>query len=621
LSASESVHRIYALASHSLPVIRCSSDSDGAEIKLHQSDTKLRALKRLSPLFSRLCNDGSSIFIKDQGLEGALGSLKRRKSSFQIVRNRLKITERMLTILQLFSTGAGPQKLFVCPMTSPPEWNEMLSRLSSLESKQAKPKIAMICGPKSSGKSTFTRLLTNYFLTKQISRSQKRQAGVAILDLDPGQPEFSPPGQLTLVHLLKPNFGPPYSHTVALKGARRIIRAHSIGSVSPAADPVLYSSCLRDLLRHYHELLRSIPECPLIINTPGWVLGTGLELLVDIIKLARPTDVIYMSQEGPLDVVTTLESAIKPRPFYALPSQLSEYTTRSAANLRTMQMMSYFHTEEDKNGLKWNATPLTSVAPLEVQYNGQAAGILGIMCIGEQPPPEMLISTINGNILAVVVIDDTAAIPGWPGDGHDHSMDNSGTREERHALAAASTRTLQRPLIIKTREGLPYFNPANAIVLDPRFSHSVGLALVRGIDTNRHKLQLITPISPEIINDIRNSEKYIVLVSGKLDTPGWAYTEELNRRTALAKSRRKLAAVSSEDENSGESGSVNDDDDNETSGSTSGDEAADDGEGGKEGDEFENIPWIEKIHGHEGRGPGARVWRVRRDLGRNGNGD
>ena len=29
-----------------------------------------------------------------------------------------------------------------------------------------------------------------------------------------------------------------------------------------------------------------------------------------------------------------------------------------------------------------------------------------------------------------------------------------------------------------------------------------------------------------------------------------------------------------------------------------------------------NMPWVEKLEGSEGRGVGARVWRVRRDLGR-----
>jgi len=33
------------------------------------------------------------------------------------------------------------------------------------------------------------------------------------------------------------------------------------------------------------------------------------------------------------------------------------------------------------------------------------------------------------------------------------------------------------------------------------------------------------------------------------------------------------------------------------------------------------VPWVETLEGSQGRGIGARVWRVRRDLGRSEGGD
>lgn len=85
-------------------------------------------------------------------------------------------------------------------------------------------------------------------------------------------------------------------------------------------------------------------------------------------------------------------------------------------------------------------------------------------------------------------------------------------------------------------------------------------------------------------------------MSGKLDTPGWAYTEELNLREEVLKGRGK-------------------EDDSEEGGNDEGEEAE---EGG---DAFENVPWVEKLKGSQGRGVGARVWRVRRDLGKAGDGE
>ena len=38
------------------------------------------------------------------------------------------------------------------------------------------------------------------------------------------------------------------------------------------------------------------------------------------------------------------------------------------------------------------------------------------------------------------------------------------------------------------------------------------------------------------------------------------------------------------------------------------------------GDGYQDAPWIERLDGSKGRGIGSRVWRVRRDLGRVGDG-
>ena len=85
-----------------------------------------------------------------------------------------------------------------------------------------------------------------------------------------------------------------------------------------------------------------------------------------------------------------------------------------------------------------------------------------------------------------------------------------------------------------------------------------------------------------MINDINDQGRKIVLISGKFDTPGWAYTEGLIRKNA------------------------GDDNNNEDI---------------DEADRFPDIPWVEKLKGSQGRGGGARVWRVRRDLGRSDGGD
>ncbi|KAM0134936.1 hypothetical protein ACHAO1_005369 [Botrytis cinerea] len=606
LRASKTKYSIYAATSYSLPVIRCpDGELNHAVLRLHQSDSGIRSLEPLSPLFGKLWNEDTRAFKSAHShLAAKLG-----KSTFQIV-----------------------HKSYLQPVISPPEWNKTLSKSSS--STQTTKRI-MLCGPKSSGKSTFAKLLVNRLLSasqNENSSNSRKGPGVALLDLDPGQPEYSHPGQVSLIHIREPNFGPSITHPIPGTSSH-IIRAHALGAVSPSMDPSLYMSCALDLFAHYRNLASLHSNCPLVINTPGWVLGTGLEILVDLIAKVRPSEIIYMSKAGPAEVVESLQDAAKTTPFITLPSQTTDFMTRTSAHLRTMQSMSYFHLDPtNKKELAWSGTPLSSIPPWEIKYSGENAGILGILCYGEQPPSDLLSETINGSIVSIVVIEDPAAIP-----GHTSAQQEKSETSDPNTLhefnSPLTLDLIKKPLILPTpHENLPYFNPLNAITLDPEFSHTIGSALVRGIDTKRQRLQILTPISQDVFEEINQEGKKIVLVSGKLDTPGWAYTEELVRRTWMEKEKRKKESGEEDevaDYGTEEDEDVDEDDENEDSEESSAEIEINDAIAIETPDlvsidtnaphhAFRHIPWVEKLTGSQGRGIGARVWRVRRDLGKMG---
>ena len=200
------------------------------------------------------------------------------------------------------------------------------------------------------------------------------------------------------------------------------------------------------------------------------MLGTGLEILVALITRIRPSDVIYMSQEGPSEVVSKLIDAAKNTSFYSLPSQTSEYTTRTAAHLRAMQAMSYFHLCSASNeALSWNPLPLTSIPPWEIRYAGEGAGMLGILPYGEHPSANTLLDSINGSVVAVVVIDELDAIHGLKDEyGEDFENIRLEGLEELHQDTGLSSPPIYRPLIIRTPDSeIPYFNPLNTLTLGP----------------------------------------------------------------------------------------------------------------------------------------------------------
>ncbi|KAJ4414799.1 Polynucleotide 5'-hydroxyl-kinase grc3 [Gnomoniopsis sp. IMI 355080] len=507
LYPSDSIQWVHAPHCHALPVLRCSEKSV-IEIHSHQASRNLRNLERLSPVFGNLWNE----------------AIPGQQQTWQI----------------LGSSTDGPKKAMLHDLKSPAVWNREIANI--LKSKNHKPPVLLVCGPKSSGKSTFSRIVTNRLLTDRGATKKRIWPGVGILDIDPGQPEFGPPGFISLVKVNEPNLSPPFCHPKIERNC--LVRSHTVASITPASNIEHYKSCVLDLFSHYRS---SCSNHPLIINTPGWIQGSGLVLLQELVAGIQPTEILYMSEDGPEDTVEGLKSAGQAIPFTTLPSQSSDFTSRTALHLRHMQSMSYFHLDEEtvKNtALTWSAAPLTHNAPWLVSYKDEDNGLLGVVWYGYQPDPELLAEAIDGTIVAIVEMEDSKAF--------------NGSKYE--------------DLVQQTPSQIPYIRPSEP--LNPQHSRCLGLALIRGVDTEAQILALSTPLSSEQLNG-----KKIVLVSGKFDPPTWAYTED----HYYCVSKKSDVDVVQRD------GSA-------------------------------EIPWTEKLHGSQKKAVGSKVWRVRRDLGRNNSG-
>ena len=138
----------------------------------------------------------------------------------------------------------------------------------------------VVCGCKGAGKSTFARLLLNRLAGA---------GGVAYLDTDCGQAEFTPPGTCTLadivqdsgpvqgllgcaglvsLHLLSDAVsGQPHQHL------RQADSARFVGELSCAGDPVRYVAAVEAVLADLPAAASQHEQAavPLIVNTAGWV--------------------------------------------------------------------------------------------------------------------------------------------------------------------------------------------------------------------------------------------------------------------------------------------------------------------------------------------------------------
>ena len=165
----------------------------------------------------------------------------------------------------------------------------------------------LICGAKGTGKSTFLRYMANRMLSASLpNRSllpNSRKQYVAILDLDSGQPELSPPGLLTLSIISKPIVSDPPMHLVSNgKGengvVEHVVASYFFGDVTSKSDPDTYIHMANKLICKYQEFIASggdeYKTIPLLVNTDGWVKGLGFEILSAIVGICNPAHIVQI---------------------------------------------------------------------------------------------------------------------------------------------------------------------------------------------------------------------------------------------------------------------------------------------------------------------------------------
>ena len=235
-------------------------------------------------------------------------------------------------------------------LTVPREWHTLAAEVA--RASNAGPTCTVVCGGKGTGKSTLARLLVNALLEKHPE--------VAFLDCDPGQPELAPPGVVSLSLVRAPLLGVPFTH-VRSPGVETITAVY-VGEVSPAPVVGYYVQALRTLFRAFRRLggerkegdsegRRSLPP-PIVVNTCGWVLNMGRDVLLETVAMAAPDFVVQVTGPGgdilsSNDVAEALYGVADTLPkLRSLPSaaRVGPPTALQlpASEARTAQLLAYF---------------------------------------------------------------------------------------------------------------------------------------------------------------------------------------------------------------------------------------------------------------------------------------
>ncbi|KAL6721003.1 Polynucleotide 5'-hydroxyl-kinase grc3 [Lecanora helva] len=522
LHPSSKLHRVFAPSTHSISPIRCIPNPYGPEnparISILSCKNRMRLLDRIGPRFGRIWN--------------ARSHSQEPKRSFS----------------NIFSSADDPYKRPLRRVEPALNWLAMLSRIGT---KDQHLKSAMICGPKGSGKSTFCRMLINKSLAsstakEQLSHETVDDNFVVFMDLDPGQPEYSAPGNISLYKLRSYNLGPPFTHPIP-NVDDETVRSHHYGYLSPKEDPDHYFDCALDLFNTYKQIDTGKHPRQLIVNCSGWIQGSGLEILINLIHAFELSEVVYMSSDGPEEVVVTLDQATKKSNtlLHQLTSQPSDTATRTAAELRAMQSLSYFHIDEpERKDLRWKATPLTSTPPLIVYYSGPKQAIAASMVLGDKQDPDFLDTILEGCIVGIVAVDADLIADEEVTNSEIPTRDSVGANPMCEGVdTEICIHDYNHLPIRRNRHGIPYIAPGNHTTpsFPPSQSHCLGQAYIHRIDPATSSFHFYTPIATSsLTRTLQSRHQKIVLVRGKLDTPTWAYAEPFEYEKFRRRRRERI---------------------------------------------------------------------------------
>ncbi|WFC99719.1 Polynucleotide 5'-hydroxyl-kinase grc3 [Malassezia yamatoensis] len=380
----------------------------------------------------------------------------------------------------------------------PTEWKSSL-----FASKDSQDCVAMIRGPKNSGKSVFSRLLLNTLL--------EHNRFIAYLDLDVGQPEFGPAGVIAL-YVFDARESQMYGPSWAVQHLP--LRAHFFGDVSPREDPHRYQSQIAELVEYYTRELRtfyddssvlqlmssSVPAedsqkqrtMPLVVNTHGWTKGLGSDLVDQAAQMLNPSHVFELNTPS--------------LPAFGDTScgRHAAATRRrrlNAVEIRTLNMMSYLHmTQIPRPGnpyATWDFTSLVAQRPWVVDVANGLPGGLEILPYGGDVDRSLALHALNGAIVALTAKPKDSEVC-----SEDVAMHTPSS--ERNSIWHMALDHGKTPDVC-----------------------AIGLALIRSIDRDHKTMNLLTPIHPSILSQFLDSTcAHLALVKGAVDPPVWCALDQ-----------------------------------------------------------------------------------------------
>ena len=380
----------------------------------------------------------------------------------------------------------------------------MLPRLENLALQCSETARILVSGPRKSGKSTLCRCLINNLLAQSSNHHQQQQHqpttfgsdGVLFLDLDPGQPELAAPGTIYLAHIRAPLLGPSFTTLIppcSTSTENTMLRMHYLGSSTPRDSPSYYLACVAELW----SLYCTKKHLPLVVNTCGWITGSGKEMLHSLVQKIRLSTVIYLGQGCSMlwrdAAFTDVEG--QPKPVTILPSQPDYKPRKSGRDLREIQIRAYMHAMGFADGqIVWDLLPIsTQIGPSANSWEIPVNNITVVVLTSELRP-KYIADALHGSIVAMVV--------------------------SKHDVLEAAAAAQELYVRHTYKEHIPYLlgDVNMGKLLDPVSTECLGLGLVSVTSSELTQIGIRSPIPSTSIQEQISNGFQIVLVLGSSST-------------------------------------------------------------------------------------------------------
>lgn len=342
----------------------------------------------------------------------------------------------------------------------------------------------LILGNKGSGKSTLSKMILNNLVNNK---------KVQILDMDPGQPEFTYPLTISLSTLSNPVFGTIIPDLLDFDEHQ----VEFYGFNTPAVSPLSYFHHLKNLIKNDKDNLSTV------INSPGWTKGFGVDIVKYILKSYNLTHIFLLNDHNrELDLLRELEFPdgvqIINLPAFTPDNSMGGTNILTAAKIRTFKMMAPLHKLPGEK--KFDFNPLIDHSPLQLSYFHGMKSVPNIMAF-------------NG-LTCVTVLDS---------DGVSSEDLTECLETQMVAIHSVKSTDLEKSISHSSSSvGLPLLLPEPILhSLESKFE---AYGCVHSVDRESHIINLyLTDLSTGLLPKVLKGTVKLILVVGRSLVP----TEEL----------------------------------------------------------------------------------------------